>query len=372
MPIFDQGYQHWTGHLASQLWRWWAITRQGLRAQFKSKMTRWWVIVCFAPALTLVGVMIIWSLFEQGNQSIQFLLQFLPQQFRDIPREYRLMVWTLAYHFFFMVQIFMLMILVLLIGPGLISNDMRVNALPLYLSRPVRRTEYFLGKLGVIATFVLLVTAAPATLAWVLGVLFSLSWSAVVEVFPILIATWLISLILAVIFGLWMLALSSLSRSSRYVAMMWFGFWLVTNMLSGTLFGVMRGEEWPLIISFTRNVHRVGEELLGTEAAWAKVDEVVRTSRAMMKQQAGRLPIPGINPGMRHTNPPSQPEGSGRVGLPRMTRFDRTTNQYVSTEVSSPWRSLFPWTWSAGVLAGIGVISLCILSFRVRSLDRLR
>ena len=32
----------------------------------------------------------------------------------------------------------------------------------------------------------------------------------------------------------------------------------------------------------------------------------------------------------------------------------------------------YPWTWSAGVLAGLLGLSLCILSTRVKSLDRLR
>ena len=32
----------------------------------------------------------------------------------------------------------------------------------------------------------------------------------------------------------------------------------------------------------------------------------------------------------------------------------------------------YPWQWSAGVLAGLGVLSLWVLATRVRSLDRLR
>ena len=61
------------------------------------------------------------------------------------------------------------MILVLLVGPDLISQDLRFNAIPLYLSRPVRRFEYFLGKLGVIGVFLGAVTIGPALLAFALG-----------------------------------------------------------------------------------------------------------------------------------------------------------------------------------------------------------
>ena len=31
MPIFDQGYQHWSGKLWGHGWRWLAITRHGVR-----------------------------------------------------------------------------------------------------------------------------------------------------------------------------------------------------------------------------------------------------------------------------------------------------------------------------------------------------
>jgi len=35
MPIFDQGYQHWSGQLSGRAWRWLAVTRQGIRGGMK-------------------------------------------------------------------------------------------------------------------------------------------------------------------------------------------------------------------------------------------------------------------------------------------------------------------------------------------------
>ena len=54
---------------------------------------------------------------------------------------------------------------VLLVGPGLISRDLRFNALPLYFSRPLRRIDYFLGKLGVVVAFLGLVLVVPSAIA---------------------------------------------------------------------------------------------------------------------------------------------------------------------------------------------------------------
>jgi len=40
--------------------------------------------------------------------------------------------------------------------------------------------------------------------------------------------------------------------------------------------------------------------------------------------------------------------------------------------LAESWVPQYPWTWSAAVLAGLWGLSLCILSTRVKSLDRLR
>jgi ABC-2 type transport system permease protein len=367
MPIFDQGYQHWQGTLASQLWRWWAITRHSVRMQFKSKWTRFCLVACIGPAFALILTLILWSLLEQGNSWLRPILQLLPPELQRIPQEYRLTIWTFAFHFFFLIQFFFVMVLVLLVGPDLISKDIRFNALPLYLSRPVRRWEYFLGKFGVIAFFTLLVTAAPAVVAWIFGALFSLSLEAIREVLPLLFGSILISLVITVSAGLLMLALSSLSRNSRYVSMMFFAFWLLTNMMSGALYGILRTEDWPMAVSYTRNLQRLEEQLLHTDASWDKLSNIMKLSDLMKRKQEAAnslLPIPGMSNFPQPRG--NRPESSFRYGVERSQRNN------VVIERSGPFRSLFPWQWSAAILFGLGVLSLCILMFRVKSLDRLR
>ena len=74
MPIFDQGYQHWEGTLSGHAWRWWTITRRGVRAQLKSRWVRIIVILAWVPALALAFLMIVWGLLEQQAELIQPLL----------------------------------------------------------------------------------------------------------------------------------------------------------------------------------------------------------------------------------------------------------------------------------------------------------
>jgi ABC-2 type transport system permease protein len=52
----------------------------------------------------------------------------------------------------------------LLVGPPLVSRDLRNNALPLYLCRPFSRAEYVLGKMSVLLILLSLITWVPQLL----------------------------------------------------------------------------------------------------------------------------------------------------------------------------------------------------------------
>jgi ABC-2 type transport system permease protein len=353
MPIFEQGYQHWSGTLRGHAWRWLAITRHGVRAALGNKWLRWVLLLAWMPALVLVVVLCLWGLLEQQSDLLETLrpmLRFLPPQMLDDPRTHRVEVWTLSYSYFMLYELRLSMLLVLIVGPALISQDLRFNALPLYLSRPLRRRDYFLGKLGVIVAFLGAVTIVPAVIAYVLGLLFSLDLSIIRDTLPLLVRTVLFGLIVAVSAGTLMLALSSLSRNSRYVALFWLALWIGTSAVSGVLTTVDREQRqreswrdgggpfssafvdreleaaqtnWRLLISYTANLSRIGQELMGTTEAWDHVVDLVP--------------------------PQAQP-------MMRLTNVD----------------AMYPWTWSAVVLIGLLVISVWILKSSIKSLDRLK
>jgi ABC-2 type transport system permease protein len=328
MPIFDQGYQHWQGSLSGHTWRWLTVARHGVRAQMKNRWARLLLLFAIFPALILSGAFVLWELFGQQSGLLGPLVRELglPPGLAQQPQAYRSAFWTLAYGQFFERQIFFSMLLVLLIGPNLISQDLRFNALPLYFSRPLRRPDYFLGKLGVIAFFLSAVMILPAVLAWVLGVAFSLDPGAITASFPLLLAVIGYGLIVVLVTGTLMLALSSLSRNSRYVSALWLGIWFVGSLVAGALTEGIR-QPWCRLFSLTGNMQRVGDALLGVQAAWDRL-----------------LPAGAMPSGPRH-------------GPPRA----------IFVPVPDT-----PWTWSALVLLGLVVLSLWILSSRVKSLDRLK
>lgn len=343
MPILDQGYQHWEGTLTGHAWRWLAITRQGVRAQLKNRMVRYLLLSAWIPALALAAFLIVWGLFEQKSSLITpflVLLQNLPEELKQGPRGFRSTFWTIAFGLFFEVQMFLTMILVVQVGPDLISQDLRANAIPLYFSRPLRRVDYFLGKLGVVAAFLGSAVILPALVAYGLGVCFSLDPGVLRDTARVLLASTAFGAVVVVSAGSLMLAISSLSKNSRYVGAIWLALWIVGNLTSAVLTRTVN-RPWCPLISYTGNLARIRDSLLDNDAAWVRLAQVFDAGRDGVRQATGFGPRFGRN---RHDRKPDPPADS--------------TNP--------------PWTWPAGIVVGLTGLSAVILSTRVRSLDRAR
>jgi ABC-2 type transport system permease protein len=366
MPIFDQGYQHWNGRLSGHLWRWLAITEQGVRQQLRRKGTKWTLITAFVPALALASALAIWGLLEQGSSlldPIKPLLQGLPEELRDGPKGFRAPFWTMAFDLFFRIETFFVMIIVATVGPDLISQDLRYSAIPLYLSRPLRRVDYFLGKLGVIAFFLGAVVFAPAILAYALGLAFSFEFSVLHDTARVLLGTLAFGLVIILSAGMAMLAISSLSRNSRLVTAFWMGAWILSGQAAEVLDRTVR-QDWCPVVSYTRNLGRVREGLLGTVAArdeFLSLADRARAAAGIAAREAARQSMPfGLGRRRRPLEPSDfnvEPGPAVKREPPQLLRLE-----------SDSW----PWTWAASALAGLFVVSVVTLTTRVKSLDRLK
>src|SRR6266851_1549414 len=290
MPIFDQGYQHWKGPLSGHAWRWLAVARHGVRAQLKSRIVRLLLLISWLPAIALIVVLSLWGLLEQRVESVLgFLSRLLPAGVIAEPQQYRTAVWTVAYAFFFQVEIFFSLFLVMAVGPNLISRDLRFNALPLYFSRPLRRIDYFCGKLGVIGFFLAATVLVPAVAAYALGVAFSLDLSVLRDTYRVLLASILYSVVIVISAGTLMLALSSLSRRTIYVGLAWVGLWFISATVSSILIGIR--------METTR--HQITEERM---SRWLQENPPPAGIEMM-----GSFPI-NRNPGSRRPARPGDPQ----------------------------------------------------------------
>ena len=145
-------------------------------------------------------------------------------------------------------------------GAGLIANDRRANALQIYLSKPLTRAEYMFGKLAILMTFLLLVTWVPAIVLLVVQIVFAGNFQFFTNNLYLFPAITVFSFIQVVTVAAAMLALSSLSNSSRYVGILY----AALLFFSQALFGVLRfvaGNTSLSWISIPFDLNQVGDAI---------------------------------------------------------------------------------------------------------------
>jgi ABC-2 type transport system permease protein len=236
MPIHDQGYRRYRGSRAAVGQAWLVITRAGIRAMFAKRTFLGLLLLAWLPFFVRAVQFYAAVNLPQAQQlapTAETFRQFLEQQ--DT--------------FVFFVTVY--------VGAGLIANDRRANALQIYLSKPLSRAEYVFGKLAILMTFILLVTWIPAIVLLLVQIAFAGNFTflrANLFLFP---AITLFSFIEVIMVSTAMLALSSLSNSSRYVGILYAGLIFFSSAVYGVLNLVTRSTalSW---ISFSANLSQVG------------------------------------------------------------------------------------------------------------------
>ena len=153
-------------------------------------------------------------------------------------------------------------LLALLIGPPLVSRDLRNNALPLYLCRPFSRTEYVIGKMSVLLILLSLVTWVPQLLLFFLqSYLEGFAWFKE----NLWIAN---SIVIASVFWILLLALLTQTISALVKWRVVASGALVALFLIPSAFGVFINEvfrtAWGNVISLIASVNNVTAGLFGT------------------------------------------------------------------------------------------------------------
>jgi ABC-type transport system involved in multi-copper enzyme maturation permease subunit len=124
------------------------------------------------------------------------------------------------------------------VGAGLIANDRRANALQLYLSKPMTSAEYIAGKLAILFIFLVTVTFLPAMMLLLTQAIFAGNLTFIRNNIYLIPAITLFSLAQVLLAATTMLALSSLSKSARFVAVMYAGLFFFTTALFNALRGI--------------------------------------------------------------------------------------------------------------------------------------
>jgi ABC-2 type transport system permease protein len=238
MPIHDQGYRRYGGLKARTGTGWMVITRAGIRSQLAKRAFLGLLLLSFLPFFARAIQIYLAVNFPQTGD----LLAVKPDLFRQFLDQQQIWVFFITVY----------------VGAGLIANDRRANALQIYLSKPLTRAEYIFGKLAILMAFLLLVTWVPALLLLVVQIAFAGNFTFLLKNLYLFPAITVFAFIQVTMVAAAMLALSSLSKSSRYVAILYAAVIFFSQAIYGVLTVVTRSTQLSWI-SFPANLSQLGD-----------------------------------------------------------------------------------------------------------------
>jgi len=151
MAVYERSFKRYAGKLTPEWSRFLIIPRHAFRDVFKSKLFTAFFVICFVPLL-VEAVLI----YLHHNVNALAILKVNVTELVPIDGSF--------FQTFVGIQGGFAFFVALLIGPPLVSRDLRNNALPLYLCRPFSRAEYVLGKMAVVLILLSAITWVPQLL----------------------------------------------------------------------------------------------------------------------------------------------------------------------------------------------------------------
>jgi hypothetical protein len=245
-PIHDQSYRRYTGTRLPVGKSWSVIAAYGIKTMLAKRAFLGLMIFAWIPFI----VRCFQLYFAATVPQTASLLAVTPETFRDFLNQQG------AFVFFTTIYV----------GAGLIAADRRANALQIYLSKPLLRSEYVGGKLLVLVSFLLGITLLPALLLILVQMAFA-GGTFISNNFFVVPAVIVASMTQVLVASFTMLALSSLSKSSRYVALLYTGAIFFTEALFNAL-RIITGSTRVAWVSITANLNQVTDVIFRLPARY--------------------------------------------------------------------------------------------------------
>ncbi|MEM8678256.1 MAG: ABC transporter permease subunit [Planctomycetota bacterium] len=250
MAVNSLGYRSWEGAKTQPWHRPLVIATAGIRRAWQIGWLRRLVFFAFLPSLFFAAGFFMMEQAIVNKDLLRNMRMFVPEnEFAYGVQELidsgnltaaRHEIWSwLLLTFFRSPQAVMVVLVVGLIAPPLISQDIRSRAFLLYFSRPISRTEYLLGKFFTVWFYLALISMIPALGLYLLGILLSPHVGVVTATWDLPLRIVAASAVLAVPAAAVSLCLSSMTQESRYAAFAWFAMWI----LGWVSFGIMSAAE---------------------------------------------------------------------------------------------------------------------------------
>jgi ABC-2 type transport system permease protein len=257
MAVYRRQYQAYAGQLTSARSRFLLLSRYGISALLQSRATLAFLMLTYLPILAASI-----AIYLAHNPAARALLRFVKDGWFNF-------VDTAFFMAMLQTQCFLGFVLVAWIGPGLIAPDLANGALPLYLSRPLSRVEYLLGKATLLVTVLSAITWTPCLLLYLLNAAFAEGgwWLSHLRIAWALVVSGLVWISVMTLFSL---ALSAWIKWRLGASAMLFGIFFVSAGLGETAAVALR-ISWGRIFSVGHLFDVVSAHLFGVSRAGSDV-----------------------------------------------------------------------------------------------------
>ena len=248
MPIHTQNYRHWEGTLKTHShMRWWIIAKAELKLLAQRKFVR--LIVAIPPLIYIfVHAILIYIVNQVPGVEFSFRVDsdfFQKFLFRITP----------------IPSTFLVALIAIFGGSGLIANDLKNKVLSLYLSKPISWIDYLIGKFAVIGILLGCLTLIPGLLLFLEHLLLT-GTSFLKENYWLPFSIIAYSVIIILSTSLLILLFSSLTTNSRYATIGFCAVWFGSPVIYEVLRAITRTSKMALV-SIWANYDILGTIMFG-------------------------------------------------------------------------------------------------------------
>jgi ABC-2 type transport system permease protein len=265
-------YREWKGEFRRPVWAVWPIARMALGLLFRRRLF-WWL---------MAAGMLLFLMFFFGGYLLQWSLTQVPPQNQRMVRGLQGSIRILngsqeTFAYFFLYQGAMVMVILALTGAILVGNDFVHGSVSFYLSKPLSRWHYILGKCLAVGVVVNMLTTLPALLLYLQHGL--ADWEYLVDTdyflrdnsgdgpagLPLLLGILAYGLLLTVVLSLMLVAVASWVRRTMPLVLMWTTLFLFLRMLSEILVEGLHFHKSFRLMDMWNNLRIVGCSFLAMD-----------------------------------------------------------------------------------------------------------
>jgi len=248
MAVYKRTYKAYRGPLTPGWSRFMVLSRYGFATLFDSRLFTGYAVLCMVPFL--IGLVFIYFIHSSTAQTL-LNIRFGRGEIGDLVNN----AWFMR---FLAVEAWMSFLLSAWAALGVVSKDFANSSIQLYLSRPLSRAEYILGKVSVLGLLLSCTTWIPVLLLfllhgemqghgwlwdniWMAGaiILSGLIWIALVTLLSMALAVWV----------KWRIAATGLMLATFFVLP---GFGEAVNLILQTPMGSLLNLPYMIVLVWTR------------------------------------------------------------------------------------------------------------------------